>query len=178
MFISVSVTKLEFRRVFRWTLKNLLDSSLTAKKLTALFPAELQQTVKHGVQELLFNAIEHGALNIGWDEKTKLKKNFTKYEKEISKRLNLPEYSSQTICISYIETKIDITFRIKDHGQGFNWKPFLQGDVTEIKRKQNHGKGITMSQKLSFENITYNEIGNEVTCIIDKRKLSKENRYE
>ncbi len=48
-----------------------------------------------GLSELLVNAIEHGNLEIGYDEKSRLLQS-EGWQGEIDRRLALPEYTDQT----------------------------------------------------------------------------------
>lgn len=112
------------------------------------------------IAELLMNAHEHGNLNISFEEKSALLLSGEWYE-EILHRETLPENSHKTIKLSLIKSKASIEMRIKDCGQGFNWRPFMK--LAPERAHMLNGRGIYIAS-LEFNRIKFVGVGNEVVC--------------
>ena len=137
--------------------------------IATLFPEP--QKVVLGVSELLVNAIEHGNLGIEYDQKTELHKN-KQWEEEVARLVNLPENKDKLVRVTYEYQKDDIIkLHIKDDGNGFNWRSFLE--LSPERAVDNHGRGIAMANAISFDSIEYLGAGNEVVCTIVVNKNSK-----
>lgn len=121
------------------------------------------QTASLGLTELLLNAVEHGNLEIGYDEKTRLL-NDNLLEHEISKRLASPEYASRQVKVRFTQSPHTLTFVIEDQGNGFEWQRYLEIDMNRL--LDNHGRGIAMSKQLSFTELEYLGSGNCVRAVI------------
>ena len=77
-----------------------------------------QKKVRWGIQELLLNALEHGNLNIGYDEKKRLLLN-GKWNEELARRLENPLYKGKFGTLEYEKTAQSIIVTISDQGEGF-----------------------------------------------------------
>lgn len=76
----------------------------------------------------------------------------------IGARAAMPQFSNRRIYISYTIGKVKSAFKIKDDGNGFDWKTRLNKDTgTEL-----HGRGISLSQSM-VSDLHYNDKGNEVS---------------
>ena len=118
-----------------------------------------------GLSELMVNAIEHGNLNIGYTEKSELRKQ-DMWESEITKRLELPENKDTYASIDVLNSADDVKYTITDQGKGFNWAEFMEFDTDRV--MDNHGRGIAMANKLYFSKLEYQGKGNIVTVIVEK----------
>ncbi len=116
-----------------------------------------------GLFELMINAIEHGNLGIGYAEKTRLIHD-EQLQAEIHRRLQLEENRDKQVNVSIEHLADQMSITITDMGQGFDSTPYM--DFSIERAMDNHGRGIMMANKLSFDEIHYSEKGNEVTCII------------
>lgn len=119
-----------------------------------------------GISELLFNAVEHGNLNISYDEKTVLVgRNI--WRTEIERRLTLPEYKDKKAMVLFEKKEDCFYLQVNDQGSGFDWKKYLQIDPSRA--SHNHGRGIAMANIVAFDQLMYNDAGNQVTAVM-KRK--------
>ena len=121
--------------------------------------------VAMGLSELMINAIEHGNLHIGYEEKSELRKQ-DKWESEIAARLELPEYKDSYASVEVLNNSNGVTFTIADQGKGFDWEEFMEFDTTRV--MDNHGRGIAMANKLYFSSLEYQGSGNTVTVVVEK----------
>ncbi|MCK4865819.1 MAG: response regulator [Gammaproteobacteria bacterium] len=118
-----------------------------------------------GLSELMINAIEHGNLHIGYEEKSELRK-ADKWESEIASRLELPEYKEKFASVNVINDLDGVTYTITDQGMGFDWDDFMEFDTTRV--MDNHGRGIAMANKLYFSKLEYQGNGNTVVVLVKK----------
>jgi len=121
--------------------------------------------VAMGLSELMINAVEHGNLNIGYDEKSELRKT-DQWESEIEKRLALPEYKDVFASIDIANDDNSVTFTIIDQGDGFEWDEFMEFNTSRV--MDNHGRGIAMANQLYFSSLEYGGNGNTVKVMVEK----------
>ncbi len=114
-----------------------------------------------GLSEMIINAVEHGNLGIGYYEKSDLLLN-GRLHNEISSRQAQPKYREKKVNVIFEKNKQEITVTIKDEGNGFDWRKYMEIDPARI--TDPNGRGIVMAKMMSFDNIQYNEKGNEVCC--------------
>jgi len=122
-----------------------------------------------GLIELMVNAIEHGNLEITYDEKGLLLKKGI-WQKEVLRRLDLPKYKNRMATLMYDRSDKLINVLITDEGDGFDSEKFLQNQ-TQVRKEdssgsQYHGRGIAVASQLDFENIEYLGNGNQVRVSI------------
>ncbi|MBN1531861.1 MAG: ATP-binding protein [Spirochaetes bacterium] len=114
-----------------------------------------------GLREMIINAIEHGNLNISFDEKTEATMD-DGYLDFISRRREDPRYRNRTITVEYSLTAERVVYSIMDEGEGFDHRKVMMG----LRERANgemlaHGRGITMAANL-FDEIRFNRRGNQV----------------
>lgn len=124
------------------------------------------EKIAMGLSELMINAIEHGNLQIGYEEKSQLRKQDI-WESEISKRLELPKHKDKYASLDITNESDSVTYTITDMGNGFNWNEFMEFDTTRV--MDNHGRGIAMANKLYFSKLEYQGNGNKVIVIVEKQ---------
>ena len=115
-----------------------------------------------GITEILVNAVEHGNLGIGFEEKSKLQME-ANWLQEIDRRLNLPEHANQFVDVQLIRTETEIRIKVTDQGNGFDWQHYQSGTHNPL---STHGRGILLAKNLAFKQLEYTGKGNEVTCVI------------
>jgi len=116
-----------------------------------------------GLTELMINAVEHGNLGIGYDEKTRLNAN-NEWEKEVSRRLALPLNKDKYVSIEFSRDINEIKFLIADQGRGFDWEQYME--ISPKRIFDNHGRGIAMANLISFDQLEYLETGNKVSVTV------------
>ena len=115
-----------------------------------------------GLLELMINAVEHGNLDITYEEKTALRKNW-QWDQEIERRLAIAPWCERTARIGVKRVGSDIEFTIADEGSGFDWQQYLQYDPGRA--FDVHGRGIAIANKISFSHLTYRSPGNVVVAL-------------
>lgn len=118
--------------------------------------------------ELLMNAIEHGTCGITSEEKTEYLEKHGSIHGLIAERVRDPEIAKKTITFEYEMNPEDSVYRIRDEGDGFDWKQFVDPE-SELDLLSFHGRGILLSVN-SVDRVTYNDRGNEVTISINHRQ--------
>ncbi len=127
---------------------------------TFLAPAfDEPASVVLGLSELMINAVEHGNLEISYDEKTQLNSKGI-WEKEVNRRLKLNKNMHKYAEIKIQRNRQGIQVIIDDQGKGFDWEPFME--MMPQRAMDNHGRGIALSKITSFPWLEYKGNGNRV----------------
>lgn len=116
-----------------------------------------------GLSELMLNAVEHGNLEIGYEEKSLLLANGN-LEAELERRSQLAPYNERSVSATFRRCERAITIEIEDEGNGFFPAPYFEWNSARL--KDSHGRGIAMANAISFDELSYNEKGNAVRAVI------------
>jgi CheY-like chemotaxis protein len=119
-----------------------------------------------GLKELMINAVEHGNLGITYDDKSELNLK-GEWIDEVEKRLSLPEYKEKFAKAYFTKENDQVVLILEDQGTGFDWKKYMEMDPDRA--TDNHGRGIAMSNIMSFDEVEYVAPGNKVIC---RKKLN------
>lgn len=109
-----------------------------------------------GLFELFINAIEHGNLGISYRDKTQLIKQ-NKLQQVIEERLQNPEHRNKVIRVVFTRLANQLEFKIHDCGQGFDPIPFMEFSAERM--TDQHGRGILIARKLSFDSVHFEDGG-------------------
>ncbi len=136
-----------------------------AESLSALlancFPEP--KRVLPGLCEILINAVEHGNLGIGYDAKTRMLED-DNWREEVSRIQNLPENKDKSAMATINFSADGVQVKISDQGDGFDWQSYM--NIDPARTGDSHGRGIARSNVNSFDAVTYNDKGNEVTLFV------------
>jgi CheY-like chemotaxis protein len=122
------------------------------------------EKVAFGLNELIVNGVEHGNLQISYEEKTNLQE-ADQWEDEIARRQISPEHAHKFVEVTFDRHPDRIQLTVTDQGLGFDWS-----DYQEIKPErllESHGRGIAMAKALSFDHLEYVGTGNRVFCVVN-----------
>lgn len=136
-------------------------------RVTASTLPDIRQLhLRSGLYELLCNAVEHGNLEIGYQEKQHALVQ-GRYEELLRQRLAVPCLNVRriTIHVRYESDAKRLIYRIVDEGNGFAWRRFLQCSDEAREPAAVNGRGIFIARSLC-PSLTYNERGNEATITI------------
>ncbi len=159
----------EGRRIFdlmtfgRFKVHNLRECNLVASQVAHLCPQP--HRVVTGISELLINALEHGNLRIGYEEKTDLMRRGM-WQVEIERRLKASENIGTFVELEFSVTANSVQIRIRDQGQGFDWTPYMDFDPNRA--FDPHGRGIAVARLSSFDDLEYLGPGNEVLATVTR----------
>ena len=120
--------------------------------------------VRFGLREMLVNAIEHGNLNISYDDKTReiLHGNYKEF---IKSRQMDPAYRQRTVRVHYSLSPRRVVFLIRDEGAGFDHAAMRARKLEDLDAElSSHGRGIKMTES-AFDRVRYNDRGNQVVLI-------------
>ncbi|MDX1810837.1 MAG: response regulator [Gammaproteobacteria bacterium] len=141
--------------------KTIDEAHAAAGSIASLFPDP--DRVLLGLSELAINAVEHGNLCITYEEKSELLKSNT-WRNEIDKRLAHDDYKDKVASISFKRNGSEVQAIVLDQGNGFDWSAYVELKSDRI--YDSHGRGIAMAGMISFDDMQYNDKGNEVVCIV------------
>lgn len=120
--------------------------------------------ISYGVSELLINALEHGNLGIGYEQKTALlNESRDAWKAEIARRSALPENKDRFVDVYYKHESDKVIVTIEDKGNGFQWEPFL--NIDPMRCTDSHGRGIALANSI-FDKLEYSDNGRKVTCTV------------
>jgi DNA-binding response OmpR family regulator len=166
---SLHASLREGRQIFdlmtfgRFKIHNLRECNLVASQVAHLCPEP--HRVVTGISELLINALEHGNLRIGYEEKSKLMRRGM-WQIEVERRLNASENIGGYIELEFFIASETVQIHIRDQGQGFDWTPYMDFDPNRA--FDPHGRGIAVARLSSFDNLEYIGDGNEVVATVKK----------
>lgn len=133
-----------------------------AKKLAAALGQHAENPGEIGIalSEIMINAVEHGNLGIGYEEKNLLMAE-NRLEAEIEKRINQPAYAKKVVCVRFQREKDKNVITISDEGNGFRWQDFLQFDPMRL--TDLNGRGIATASLMGLT-LEYRDNGSTVSC--------------
>ncbi|OGK10349.1 MAG: hypothetical protein A2W80_05495 [Candidatus Riflebacteria bacterium GWC2_50_8] len=121
-----------------------------------------------GLFEMLTNSIEHGSLEISYEEKSEaMESEVQTWKSFLQQRYQNPLYASREVCLEYQLGKECCEWLITDQGPGFDWKSIPDPDDPE-NLLSSHGRGVMLAT-MQFDEITYIGKGNQVRLV---KKLS------
>ncbi len=165
-FFSESLVEEEKRFVIEMDKANIFPViNQISMHLKNIFPQSDIINLKIGIEEMLVNAIEHGNLDITYEEKNKSIEQ-GKFGNLIRDRLSEGDNAKKKIFVQSALTNTMLKVVVTDEGRGFDWHSLP--DPLESNFLTYNGRGIFLT-KIFYDSVTFNEAGNEVT-IVKKRK--------
>jgi DNA-binding response OmpR family regulator len=139
--------------------RTLSEARDLAIELSRLCPEP--ERVALGLTELMVNAIEHGNLEISYNEKSSLCR-ANVWQFEVERRLGLPEYRTRIAHVHVSRCGEVLQFIVRDEGPGFSWRQFLRPDPERAFAP--NGRGIALARELAFSKLDYLDPGNVVVA--------------
>jgi DNA-binding response OmpR family regulator len=116
-----------------------------------------------GLWELLANAVEHGNLGIDCQQKAELLRQ-ERWAAEVRRRLEQPEYRERRVRVELERVEEDLSIRIIDEGEGFDFARYL--DLDPSRAFEPNGRGIALARLMSFRSLAYEGRGNIARAIV------------
>ncbi len=142
--------------------RTIREAAALSTLLAWVFPDPETQVI--GLSELLINAVEHGNLGIGYDDKSKLSAEGA-LEREIARRMALEENRDKTVSVELVRKNGEIRVTVTDQGAGFDSERFLT--IDPARAFDTHGRGIAIAKMLAFDRLEYRGRGNEVVATVE-----------
>lgn len=130
---------------------------------TALTLPETQRLhLRTTLIELIVNAVEHGSLEILYQEKHEALTT-DRFDTLIAERRRHPRFAKRRVVVqaSYDKPRRRVRYAIMDEGKGFAWNRFLTKAEQPCDSRDANGRGVFLA-KAFFPDLTYNERGTEV----------------
>jgi CheY-like chemotaxis protein len=136
------------------------------KTTASTLPAIRRLHLRGALQELLFNAVEHGNLEIVYQEKQEALAE-GRYEQLLARRLAQTRLRDRRVIIHVLHDRDanSLVYRITDEGKGFKWRSLMMRSQEVCESKDVNGRGIFLARSF-FPCLAYNEQGNEVTITV------------
>lgn len=140
--------------------------SWLVKTTASTLPPIRRLHLRGTLQELLFNAIEHGNLEIHYKEKQQALAE-GQYEQLLAHRIAHARLKDRCVIIHVLHDKEgnNLVYRITDEGRGFKWRKLLTRSQEAGESEDVNGRGIFLARSF-FPCLAYNERGNEVTITV------------
>ncbi len=117
-----------------------------------------------GLVEMLTNAIEHGNLEITYEEKSQaMEVSLHQWNELVNQRCLAPDYAGRLVDLEFHLSKDRCDWLITDQGPGFDWKK-IPDSTDSANLLATHGRGILLTS-LRFNEITYLGNGNQVRLV-------------
>ncbi len=131
--------------------------------LSARFPDAEIINLRIGIEEMINNAVEHGCLDIGYEEKnTALHRGaFAELIRDKARRAG----GRRRVFVGSRLDGDEFTVTVRDQGRGFDWRSLPTPTGQNLLHF--NGRGVFLT-KIFFDSVEYNEAGNEV--ILRKRR--------
>lgn len=127
-------------------------------------PAQDRLGIHLGLVEMLVNAIEHGNLQITYDEKSQaLEGDSNDWNQLVESRLQNPLFKDRTVNLEFSMNKERCEWLITDQGLGFDWNDLPDPNDPE-NLLASHGRGIMLT-RLQFDECAYLGSGNQVRLV-------------
>ncbi len=121
------------------------------------------------VREIIINAIEHGNLDITFQEKTDALEN-ENYIELLTARQHDEEIMNKKVTIEYLLKPDRVIYKISDEGKGFDFKKIIH-ELDKVNENYiAHGRGIKMAANI-FDKIVFNRKGNQVLLQKNFKKI-------
>jgi CheY-like chemotaxis protein/anti-sigma regulatory factor (Ser/Thr protein kinase) len=128
-------------------------------QLPCLLPPEDILNLKIGIEEVITNAIEHGNLGISFEDKNKAIQE-GRLAELIADKGRESDAAGRMVRITSRLTSEVFEIQIRDDGRGFDWRTLPAVEPENLLAF--NGRGIFLT-KIYFDEVTYNDAGNEVT---------------
>jgi signal transduction histidine kinase len=152
---------LDVTEICHFSLRTPEEAHMLALHLASFFKDTL--VVCTGLSALIENAIEHGNLNIGIDNKREWLTHGT-WEKEFRARLNAPENAGKKVMVSFQKLPEAARILISDEGEGFHSSSFQQLDPSRLTSP--NGRGIAIASMAKEYTIEYLGNGSKVCMTV------------
>jgi anti-sigma regulatory factor (Ser/Thr protein kinase) len=153
----------------KFIIKNslLLSEALVARitrNLSAFVEPREAGMVRMALNEIIINAIEHGNLNITFNEKSEAQEK-GEYFALIASRQENPRYSDRKVAVEYSIDAKRAVYLITDEGDGFDHASMNDRAIEAINEEMiAHGRGISIVKSV-FDSVQYNRKGNQVLLV-------------
>lgn len=120
--------------------------------------------IRIALREAIINSIEHGNLNLTFDEKTSLPDGAS-YFNLIKERQMDPALTEKKVKIDYSLNRERVIYEISDEGEGFDHRTMMdRNPVSPENLMLGHGRGLLMITS-AFDNVEFNEKGNRIVLV-------------
>lgn len=126
-------------------------------------PERERHGVHLGLYELLVNAVEHGNLGIGFEEKGLALESMDGYTRLVQSRLGKRDLARRKVRVEFLLDQERCEWTIVDEGEGFNWRA-LPNPLDGNPHDRLNGRGIFLA-RFQFDEVSYIGRGNRVRAV-------------
>ncbi|MBF0544971.1 MAG: ATP-binding protein [Candidatus Riflebacteria bacterium] len=163
---GIEVMEIVSHQQFRIRLENMISivpqiTDFLVRATHEVLRVEERIGIRLGLTELVANAIEHGNLEVSYQEKTAaLEDSEERFEKLFLERQKHPVFGKRKVEINFFQTENFCEWLIIDEGRGFDWAN-LPDPLAPENMLITHGRGIFLA-RFQFDELDYLGFGNMV----------------
>ena len=136
-------------------------ASQLVSEADGMFGKRTEASLYLGLYELLSNAVEHGNLEISFEErKQALRDSSNGMNDLLGTRLMNSELANRMVTIESVIDRTGCEWTITDEGKGFDWQAYLQA-IEGTYPTHSEQRGILLNQ-MRFDELEYMGVGNAV----------------
>jgi anti-sigma regulatory factor (Ser/Thr protein kinase) len=125
--------------------------------------------IRIALREAIINSIEHGNLDLSYDEKTKSQLEGSYFDL-IKKRQTDPVFSDKKVRVEYSLSEEQAVFKISDEGEGFDYTSMMKADNDDPANLElEHGRGLIYVRS-AFDQVQFNKKGNQILLVKNFKK--------
>ncbi len=156
---ALGLTALGMLQGAEFRFRTLTQAHVLAAYLALAFPVPERTSL--GLMELFSNSVEHGNLELDFEDKTRLLGSGD-WDAEIERRLDSAPYRERSVLVRFECREDGLQVAVSDEGKGFDWGQHLEINPNHILLP--HGRGIVIAKAMSFDALTYHGKGNQVVA--------------
>jgi|GEM_PF-5862200 two-component system, sensor histidine kinase LadS len=139
------------------------------KRVAGDLSYSLRRALRRSLHELIFNAIEHGNLQIGWASKRHALTS-GRWEELIAARQATKMLNQRSVSVAVYRDHRAVNAIVEDDGKGFDWRKLREPDFSSP-----NGRGIFLV-RASVDELRYNERGNRAMVTLSNETSSRVTR--
>ncbi|MFC4170301.1 response regulator [Teichococcus aestuarii] len=120
-----------------------------------------------GIYELVQNAVEHGVLRFGFQEKARLMMQ-GQWQQALAERSQEARFAESWVEAAAIRRQDGIYISVADNGPGFDWRPYLTADPSRA--AASCGRGISRAANFAFDRLSFDKTGNKAIGFIAQER--------
>lgn len=118
-----------------------------------------------GLNEIFTNAVEHGNLGIGYEEKSMLIAE-DRLASEIKSRQKSESCCDKKVSVYFEVCEKELIVEVTDEGEGFDYEKFLS--LTPERAFDAHGRGIFMTKNMYLKHLEYKNGGKTAVAYVER----------
>ena len=127
--------------------------------------------IKLALYEALANAVEHGNLEIGWEDKGEALSDSNGLRDLVALRCSTAPYAGRVVHVSVVYRPEEVEYRIRDEGQGFDPEGYDSARALSNTERL-HGRGLALIRHYMDE-VSWDDGGRQIRMVRSIRRRER-----